>query len=119
MVGYSDWVGLTVLGSAAEDNAVDLLQADDHGAAILVVTANAAGVTLTVEESDDGSTGWVAVPAPQVTVNDHAPLVLVAAQLGVFGVNFMRSKRYVRVNSTTGSATYTGVIISRKKYAGS
>lgn len=130
MVGYQDWVGMTVLkpavpGAAARaanftGAAQDMIEADDQHAIMLTGTATAVA-TITVEQSDDGSTNWAAVPltVSALAVANQLPIAVpISATESIYAANFHRSKRFIRAIITGTGHSLAGVFVSRKKYDG-
>lgn len=77
--------------------------------AVVVVTTGTivdGSHAITLEESDNGSTGWAAVPAAQL--QGSLPTVVAADDDKVFEVGVRSTKRYLRVVSTVTGATTGG-----------
>lgn len=121
------YVTLPAVAPAAARNAnhtaaaVDMLNVEGQATLTLVGVA-AAAVTVTLEESDDGSTNWTTVDSPAVSagIPRQPPLAIaITATLSVFEVNFLREKRYVRVVLTGTDHNLAGTIKGKAKYLGS
>ncbi len=63
---------------------------------------------VAVEDSDDGSTGWAAVPAGQL--QGSAPTVVAADDDKLYEIGVLSSRRYLRVSVTTSGATTGGIV---------
>jgi hypothetical protein len=63
-------------------------------------------IAVTVEESDDGSTGWTAVPAAQL--QGTLPTTAATDDNTVYEIGVRSTKRYIRVVGTTSGATSGG-----------
>lgn len=88
---------------------------------LTLVGVAAAAVAVTIEESDDGSTGWTTVdsPAASAGIPRQPPLnIPITAGLSVFEVNFQREKRFLRVVLTGTNHNLAGSIKGRAKYIG-
>ncbi|MDS9467939.1 hypothetical protein RGQ15_10215 [Paracoccus sp. MBLB3053] len=88
--------------AAAQGPAIDLLGAGR--VAFVVNTGAIAGsgdFGATLQESDDGSTGWTAVAADEMDSN--APATLAATS--VYRLGYRGYKRYVRFSLTRASGT--------------
>jgi hypothetical protein len=98
--------------------AVDCKESDGQMALFLKGTL-AAAATVTMEESDDGSTSWTALAGPAAfsAITLQLPLSLaISATDTVYGVHFLRSKRYVRVIVTGVGHSLTAWVEGNKKY---
>ena len=81
-----------------------------------------ATAVVTIEESDDNSTGWTTVdsPATSAVISKQPPLnIAITATFSVYEVNFQREKRYVRVKITGTGHLLAGTIKGKAKYLGS
>lgn len=63
---------------------------------------------VAIEDSDTGTSGWVAVPAGQL--QGSAPTVVAANDDTIFEVGVGASRRFLRVSIVTTGATTGGVI---------
>lgn len=63
---------------------------------------------VSVEDSDDGTTGWAAVPAGQL--QGTVPTVVAANDDTIFEVGVATSRRFLRASIATTGATTGGVI---------
>lgn len=63
---------------------------------------------VSVEDSDDGTTGWAAVPAGQL--QGTVPTVVAANDDTIFEVGVAASRRFLRASIATTGATTGGVI---------
>lgn len=75
---------------------------------------------ITLEESDDGSTGWTAVAAAQL--QGSLPTALAANDDTVYEVGVRATKRYLRVvgttsGATTGGAFFASVILGAPRFS--
>lgn len=64
-------------------------------------------VAITIEDSDNGSTGWAAVSAGQL--QGALPTVTATDDGAIFEVGLLASRRYVRAVATTSGSTTGGV----------
>lgn len=62
---------------------------------------------VSIEDSDDGSTGWTAVSAAQL--QGSLPTVVLTDDDTVFELGIRSTRRYVRVTVTTSGATTGGI----------
>lgn len=95
--------------TTANGTAVDRVVSGGTRDAVVVITTGTVtdGThTISIEDSDDGSTGWAAVPAGQL--QGTAPAVVAADDDSVFEVGVTNSKRYLRVTSTVSGSPATG-----------
>lgn len=79
--------------------------------AIVAITTGAitdGSHAVSIQDSDNGSTGWTAVPASQL--QGPVPTILAANDDGVFEVGVAISRRYLRVAITTTGATTGGIV---------
>lgn len=121
------FVTLPAVAPAAARNANHTAAAvDAHNiegmATLTLVGVAGAAVTVTIQESDDGSTNWTTVdsPAASAAIGRQPPLSIpITASLSVFEVNFSREKRYLRVVLTGSDHNLAGTIKGRAKYLGS
>jgi hypothetical protein len=95
----------TVNGTAVDK----LVNGGAEGALVLVQTGTITDGShaVAVEDSDDGSTGWAAVPAAQL--QGTAPTIVAADDDKLFEVGVVASKRYLRVSVVTTGATTGGL----------
>jgi hypothetical protein len=63
---------------------------------------------VSIEDSDDGSNGWTAVPAGQL--QSSAPTIVAADDDKLYEVGVLSSRRYLRVVVVTTGATTGGVV---------
>ncbi len=104
---YSDIAGRLALAHAVQSASVDGVSIDllgNSAAAILLATgaiASAGAFGATLQESDNGSTGWANVAAAQLQTN--APAVLAADSVYRFG--YLGFKRYIRLSLTKAGGT--------------
>lgn len=96
----------TVSG-AAVDRAVNGGMQD--GVVLVVAGAVTDGEhEVSLEDSDDGSTGWAAVPADQI--EGDLPTLTDAESDSVVAVGFRSTKRYLRASVTTSGSTTGGLV---------
>jgi hypothetical protein len=93
--------------------AVDLGQGSGGGtyeASVVIVagTITDGSHAVAIEDSDDGSTGWAAIPAGQL--QGSPPTVVAANDDTQFEIGIAQCKRHVRVSITTTGATSGGAI---------
>ncbi|MFD5425214.1 hypothetical protein [Streptomyces sp. NPDC127084] len=75
---------------------------------------------VTVEDSDDGSTGWTTVAAAQL--QGSAPTVVAASDDTVFEFGVRSTRRFLRVvavtsGATTGGLFSAGVLLGKPRFA--
>lgn len=101
---------------AASGNGAAVNVGDYHGLCLIHLNAvgTAGTTTVSLEHSDDGSTGWAAVP------NTTFAAVGVAASAQTLMINADRFKKFVRVKDVsagTGSAIRTVTLVGLKQYS--
>lgn len=74
---------------------------------VLTGTITDGSHAVSLEDSDDGSTGWAAVPAAQL--QGTLPTVLAANDDTVFEVGVFSTRRFLRVTVVTTGATTGGL----------
>jgi hypothetical protein len=82
--------------------------AEEAVAVIVTGTITDGSHAVAIEDSDDGTTGWAAVPAGQLT--GSPPTVVAANDDTQFEVGIGASRRFVRVSITTTGATTGGAV---------
>lgn len=110
-----------VITASANGSAVDTLGFNDGMAQIIAGTIDLSSANetyvFTVEESDDGSTGWVAVSGASAAITANNQL----KEIRLAELNLAR-KRYLRVVATLGGTTPSfagvGAIVLGNKVAG-
>lgn len=63
---------------------------------------------VVIQDSNDGSTGWVAIPSEQL--QGTSPTIGAADDDLIYEVGILSSRRYLRVSVTTTGATTGGVV---------
>ncbi|MGH3679093.1 MAG: hypothetical protein ACRDT2_02020 [Natronosporangium sp.] len=92
-------------------NGVAVDRAANGGAEEAIVVVTTGTITdgshaVAVEDSDDGSTGWVAVPAGQLT--GTPPTIADVNDDAIYEIGVAGSRRYLRVSVVTTGATSGG-----------
>lgn len=104
---YSNISALPALPSASRSAADTGASIDLLGARRVVFVVNTGTVTgdgdfgVTIQESDDGATGWTA--APEEHVQTDAPATLAATS--VYRLGYLGWKRHVRLSLTKAGGT--------------
>lgn len=101
---------------AANGNGAAVNVGNYHGLCLIHLNAigTAGTTTVSLEHSDDGATGWVAVP------NTTFAAVGVASSAQTLTFNADRFKKFVRVKDVsagTGSAIRTVTLVGNKQYS--
>lgn len=112
--------------STANGVAVDLINASEPMIALVVAVNAVSGTTptlaITVEESDDGSTGWVAVPASAIistATGDATTFTSMtdADSFQVVGLRRQKVTRFIRLVYTIGGTSPVYRICGLVEYA--
>lgn len=82
--------------------------AEEAIVAIITGTITDGSHAVSIEDSDDGTTGWAAVPAPNL--RGTSPTIVAANDDTIFEVGVGTSRRFLRATVVTTGATTGGAI---------
>ena len=133
MLGSNDNVGLSLIAVAIATptttertttytgTGVDTQDVANGQMQLIFGGTNTASAVVTVEESDDNST-FTAIPTPAITIANHlmagVTRAISATEFRV-GVNFQKSKRYIRAKVVGAGYAFSGTFLGKKSYIGS
>lgn len=132
MLGTNDNIGLSLIGVAIATPTttertttytgpgLDTLEVGNGQMQLIFGGTNTASAVVTVEESDDNST-FTAIPTPAFTIaNNLGAGVTRAISATEFrtGVNFQKSKRYIRCKVVGTGFAFAGTFLGKKNYVG-